>query len=102
MRARIPEGAEGEVVSSDLRRARRTAEEVADLFGVQPTWIKMPPKSPSAQVTGSRQSPGALRQHHHAARRRFPSQPPGRQPRRHPPSRAAWRRTEISPFILLS
>ncbi|GAB2611603.1 histidine phosphatase family protein [Streptomyces capparidis] len=36
LRARIPEGAEVEVFSSDLRRARETAEEVAGLFGVAP------------------------------------------------------------------
>lgn len=36
LRARIPEGTEVEVVSSDLRRARETAEEIAGVFGVVP------------------------------------------------------------------
>ncbi|MGW0548722.1 histidine phosphatase family protein [Streptomyces altiplanensis] len=36
LRARIPDGTEVELFSSDLRRARRTAEEVAELFGVKP------------------------------------------------------------------
>lgn len=36
LRARIPVGAEVEVFTSDLRRTRRTADEVAELFGVQP------------------------------------------------------------------
>ncbi|WP_093797247.1 histidine phosphatase family protein [Streptomyces sp. Wb2n-11] len=35
-RARIPDGTEVELFSSDLRRARRTAEEAAVLFGVKP------------------------------------------------------------------
>ncbi|MEV7196480.1 histidine phosphatase family protein [Streptomyces sp. NPDC093510] len=36
LRAQIPRGAEVEVISSDLRRARQTAEEIAGLFGVAP------------------------------------------------------------------
>lgn len=36
LQAMIPERAEVELVSSDLQRARQTAEEVADLFGVKP------------------------------------------------------------------
>jgi len=36
LRARIPTGSEVEVISSDLRRAQRTAEEVGSLFGVAP------------------------------------------------------------------
>ncbi|WP_328471684.1 histidine phosphatase family protein [Streptomyces sp. NBC_00448] len=36
LRARVPDGAEVELFSSDLRRTRRTAEEVADVFGVRP------------------------------------------------------------------
>ncbi|MFI1092377.1 histidine phosphatase family protein [Streptomyces sp. NPDC020917] len=36
LRARIPDGAEVELFSSDLRRTRRTAEEIAELFGVEP------------------------------------------------------------------
>ncbi|MFF4595393.1 histidine phosphatase family protein [Amycolatopsis sp. NPDC001319] len=35
LRARVPDNAEVEVVSSDLRRARRTADEVAAAFGVK-------------------------------------------------------------------
>jgi len=34
LRAAIPDGAEVEVISSDLRRTRRTAEETAQAFGV--------------------------------------------------------------------
>lgn len=36
LRARIPGGAEVELFSSDLLRTRRTAEEVAEVFGVEP------------------------------------------------------------------
>ncbi|MEU8633164.1 histidine phosphatase family protein [Amycolatopsis sp. NPDC048633] len=36
LRARVPDGAEVEVISSDLRRARRTADETAKSFGVAP------------------------------------------------------------------
>ncbi|WP_327575764.1 histidine phosphatase family protein [Streptomyces sp. NBC_00145] len=36
LRARIPDGAGVEVFSSDLQRTSRTAEEVAELFGVKP------------------------------------------------------------------
>lgn len=36
LRARIPEGAEVELFTSDLQRTLRTAEEVAELFGVKP------------------------------------------------------------------
>ncbi|GAA0460614.1 histidine phosphatase family protein [Streptomyces stramineus] len=36
VRAEIPDGAEVELFSSDLRRARQTAEEIAGLFGVDP------------------------------------------------------------------
>ncbi|WP_049564583.1 histidine phosphatase family protein [Streptomyces sp. SBT349] len=36
LRAQVPDGAEVELFSSDLRRTRRTAEEVAELFGVRP------------------------------------------------------------------
>ncbi|WP_432168087.1 histidine phosphatase family protein [Streptomyces sp. bgisy031] len=36
LRARIPDGAEVEVFSSDLQRTSRTAEELSELFGVQP------------------------------------------------------------------
>ncbi|MEV0618297.1 histidine phosphatase family protein [Nonomuraea sp. NPDC050404] len=36
LRARIPDDAEVELFSSDLRRTRETAEQVAELFGVQP------------------------------------------------------------------
>ncbi|MGW0534808.1 histidine phosphatase family protein [Streptomyces sp. NPDC003032] len=35
LRAQIPDGAEVEVISSDLRRARQTAQAVAELFGVR-------------------------------------------------------------------
>lgn len=35
LRARIPDGAEVELFSSDLQRTRRTAEEAAELFGVK-------------------------------------------------------------------
>ncbi len=35
LRARIPDGAEVELFSSDLRRTRQTAEKVAELFGVK-------------------------------------------------------------------
>lgn len=37
LRSEIPEGAEVELISSDLERARQTADEVAPLFGVKPT-----------------------------------------------------------------
>lgn len=36
LRAQIPDRAEVEVLSSDLQCAVRTAEEVAELFGVKP------------------------------------------------------------------
>jgi probable phosphoglycerate mutase len=36
LRARIPDGAEVEVFTSDLRRTLRTAEEVAEVLGVRP------------------------------------------------------------------
>lgn len=36
LRSRIPEDTTVEVMSSDLRRTRRTAEEIATVFGVQP------------------------------------------------------------------
>lgn len=36
LRARIPDGAEVELFSSDLRRTRQTAEKIAGLFGVKP------------------------------------------------------------------
>ncbi|MEV7085837.1 histidine phosphatase family protein [Streptomyces sp. NPDC093085] len=36
LRVQIPDGAEVELFSSDLQRTRRTADEVADAFGVQP------------------------------------------------------------------
>ncbi|MEO3850688.1 histidine phosphatase family protein [Streptomyces sp. B8F3] len=36
LRARIPDGAEVELFSSDLQRTRQAAEEVAELFGVTP------------------------------------------------------------------
>lgn len=36
LRARIPDGAEVELFSSDLQRTRRTAEETAELFGTKP------------------------------------------------------------------
>ena len=36
LRATVPADAEVEVISSDLRRARHTADEVAKLFGVEP------------------------------------------------------------------
>ncbi|THC45144.1 histidine phosphatase family protein [Streptomyces sp. A1499] len=36
LRAQIPHGTEVELYSSDLRRTQRTADEVADLFGVRP------------------------------------------------------------------
>ena len=36
LRARIPADAEVEVISSDLQRTRRTADETATVFGVQP------------------------------------------------------------------
>ncbi|MFD9421864.1 MULTISPECIES: histidine phosphatase family protein [unclassified Streptomyces] len=36
LRAVVPDDAEVELYSSDLRRTRQTAEEVAELFGVQP------------------------------------------------------------------
>ncbi|MFI6390183.1 histidine phosphatase family protein [Nonomuraea sp. NPDC050547] len=36
LRAQIPERAEVELFSSDLRRTRQTAEKIADLFGVNP------------------------------------------------------------------
>ncbi|MFF1459443.1 histidine phosphatase family protein [Streptomyces sp. NPDC058330] len=36
LRARIPAEADVQLFSSDLRRTRRTAEDVAELFGVRP------------------------------------------------------------------
>ncbi|HEY5833024.1 histidine phosphatase family protein [Streptomyces sp.] len=36
LRAQVPDGAEVELFSSDLQRTRRTAEDVAELFGVKP------------------------------------------------------------------
>ncbi|TDD19311.1 histidine phosphatase family protein [Nonomuraea diastatica] len=36
LRARIPDGADVELFSSDLRRTRQTAEKVAELFGLKP------------------------------------------------------------------
>ncbi|MGW8848130.1 histidine phosphatase family protein [Streptomyces xiamenensis] len=36
LRAQVPDGAEVELYSSDLRRTVRTAEEVAEVFGVRP------------------------------------------------------------------
>ncbi|RFU86225.1 histidine phosphatase family protein [Streptomyces triticagri] len=36
LRARVPEGAEVELFSSDLRRTRQTAAAIGELFGVQP------------------------------------------------------------------
>ncbi|MFD0629470.1 histidine phosphatase family protein [Streptomyces sanglieri] len=36
LRSQVPDGAEVELFSSDLRRTLRTAEEVAELFGVKP------------------------------------------------------------------
>ncbi|SFY42993.1 Histidine phosphatase superfamily (branch 1) [Streptomyces atratus] len=36
LRSQVPDGAEVELFSSDLQRTRRTAEEVAGLFGVKP------------------------------------------------------------------
>jgi len=36
LRAKVPDGAELEVISSDLKRAQQTAETVASLFGVKP------------------------------------------------------------------
>ncbi|MFI7632880.1 histidine phosphatase family protein [Nonomuraea sp. NPDC049400] len=36
LRAQIPDGADVELFSSDLRRTRQTAEKVAELFGVKP------------------------------------------------------------------
>jgi 2,3-bisphosphoglycerate-dependent phosphoglycerate mutase len=36
LRAGIPDGAEVELISSDLQRARRTADEAAEMFGVKP------------------------------------------------------------------
>ncbi|MFE4623806.1 histidine phosphatase family protein [Streptomyces mirabilis] len=36
LRAQIPDGVEVEVLCSDLQCAVRTAEEVAELFGVKP------------------------------------------------------------------
>lgn len=36
LRAQVPDGAEAEVFSSDLQRTLRTAEGVAELFGVKP------------------------------------------------------------------
>ncbi|MEY6567470.1 histidine phosphatase family protein [Streptomyces sp. PGLac3x] len=38
LRARIPQGAEAELYSSDLRRCRQTAEPVAGILGVRPVW----------------------------------------------------------------
>ncbi|WP_130800201.1 histidine phosphatase family protein [Streptomyces otsuchiensis] len=38
LRARIPERADVDVISSDLARTRRTAEEIAELFGTKPVW----------------------------------------------------------------
>ncbi|MEU6715743.1 histidine phosphatase family protein [Nonomuraea sp. NPDC046802] len=35
LRAQIPDGADVELISSDLRRTRQTAEKVAELFGVK-------------------------------------------------------------------
>jgi probable phosphoglycerate mutase len=37
LRGQIPDGAEVELISSDLLRAAHTADEVADLFGLKPT-----------------------------------------------------------------
>ncbi|UQX03574.1 histidine phosphatase family protein [Streptomyces sp. RerS4] len=36
LRSEIPEGADVELISSDLKRTRRTAEEIGALFGVEP------------------------------------------------------------------
>ncbi|MEV4112152.1 histidine phosphatase family protein [Nonomuraea sp. NPDC049695] len=36
LRAQIPDGADVELFSSDLRRTRQTAEKLAELFGVEP------------------------------------------------------------------
>ena len=36
LRARVPDDAEVEVISSDLQRTRRTADETAKSFGVEP------------------------------------------------------------------
>ncbi|MDT0345478.1 histidine phosphatase family protein [Streptomyces litchfieldiae] len=36
LRAQVPDGAEVELFSSDLRRTRQTADEVAEVFGVKP------------------------------------------------------------------
>lgn len=36
LRARIPDGADVELFSSDLQRTLRTANEVAEVFGVKP------------------------------------------------------------------
>ncbi|ORT56643.1 histidine phosphatase family protein [Streptomyces sp. CB03238] len=36
LRARVPDGAEAELFSSDLRRTRQTARAIAELFGVEP------------------------------------------------------------------
>ncbi|MGY0064960.1 histidine phosphatase family protein [Streptomyces sp. LZ34] len=36
LRAQVPDGAEVELFSSDLRRTRQTADKVAELFGVKP------------------------------------------------------------------
>ncbi|MFJ2374608.1 histidine phosphatase family protein [Streptomyces sp. NPDC087769] len=160
--AQIPDGAEVELFSSDLQRTLRTAEEVAELFGVKPVldrrlreksygeaegrpqeWLDqrfIPPptvgermdhdegvKGAEAKASWAQriyaamdeilrnpcehqiivthggsltcivaswiqdadrvsqlcQLPGALRQHHHTARKRLLPQPPSRQPRRH-------------------
>jgi probable phosphoglycerate mutase len=61
LRAGIPDDAEVDVITSDLRRARRTADETAKSFGVQPIEDRR-------------------------LRERSLSQPPGHQPRRHRPS----------------
>ncbi len=42
LRARVPRGAEAEVFASDLARTRRTAEAVADAFGVRPVLDRRP------------------------------------------------------------
>lgn len=37
LRAQVPDGADVELFSSDLRRTRQTAEKIAEVFGVTPT-----------------------------------------------------------------
>lgn len=55
LRAQIPDGAEVEVLSSDLQCAVRTAEEVAELFGVKPILCRIVLEKPYGKAGGKPQ-----------------------------------------------